>query len=56
MNTTEISHTGNPNPDRFQWDASAEAAYWQQREKLAYTDVSEITLTAFMDAIALMYP
>lgn len=56
MYTTEISHTGYQNPDRFQWDASSEAAYWQQREKLAYTDLSEITLTQFMDAIALMYP
>ena len=42
--------------DRFEWNAGAEAAYWAQCEKIAYTDVSEITLTAFMDAIAVMYP
>ncbi|HEY1844009.1 MAG TPA: hypothetical protein VGH05_04030 [Buttiauxella sp.] len=48
--------SGYSSTDRFQWDASAEAAYWQQCEKNAYTDVSEITLTVFMDAIALMYP
>lgn len=42
--------------DRFEWNAEAEAAYWAQCEKIAYTDVSEITLTAFMDAISLMYP
>lgn len=48
--------TGSSSSDRFQWDAATEAAYWQQCEKIAYTEVSEITLTAFMDAIALMYP
>jgi len=55
MYTPEIT-TDYSSTDRFQWDASAEAAYWQQCEKIAYTDVSEITLGAFMDAIALMYP
>lgn len=49
--TTDYSST-----DRFEWNAAAEAAYWQQCEKIAYTEVSEITLGAFMDAISLMYP
>lgn len=48
--------TVNSSENRFEWNAAAEAAYWQQCEKIAYTDVSEITLTVFMDAIALMYP
>lgn len=56
MYTPEMTDTGYHNPDRFQWNAAAEAAYWQQCEKIAYTEVSEITLGAFMDAIALMYP
>lgn len=55
MYTPEIT-TGSAGENRFEWNAAAEAAYWQQCEKIAYTDVSEITLTAFMDAIALMYP
>lgn len=55
MYTSEIT-TGSAGENRFEWNAAAEAAYWQQCEKIAYTDVSEITLTAFMDAIALMYP
>lgn len=42
--------------NRMLWDASAESAYWQRREKQARSDVEEITLTAFMDAIAVMYP
>lgn len=44
--------------NRMNWDysAGAETAYWQQREKQARTDVEEITLTAFMNAIAVMYP
>lgn len=42
--------------NRMQWDASAESAYWQQREKQAHTDVKEITLAVFMDAISAMYP
>ena len=55
MYTPEIT-TGSAGENRFEWNAAAEAAYWQQCEKIAYTDVSEITLTAFMGAIALMYP
>ncbi|TDS84815.1 hypothetical protein EDF78_12019 [Rahnella sp. BIGb0236] len=55
MYTSEIT-TGSAGENRFEWNAAAEAAYWQQCEKIAYTDVSEITLTVFMDAIALMYP
>ena len=55
MYTSEIT-TGSAGENRFEWNAAAEAAYWQQCEKIAYTDVSEITLGAFMDAIALMYP
>ncbi|MFS7282058.1 hypothetical protein AB6867_26435 [Serratia proteamaculans] len=49
--TTNEAHT-----DRFSWDASAEAAYWQSREKSAKTDPEVITLAAFMDAIGTMYP
>ncbi|WP_447867741.1 hypothetical protein [Rahnella bonaserana] len=55
MYTSEIT-TGSAGENRFEWNAAAEAVYWQQCEKIAYTDVSETTLTAFMDAIALMYP
>lgn len=55
MYTPEIT-TGSAGENRFEWNAAAEAAYWKQCEKIAYTDVSETTLTAFMDAIALMYP
>lgn len=42
--------------NRMTWCAGAEAAYWQQREKDARTEVTEITLQKFMDAIAVMYP
>lgn len=42
--------------NRFEWNAAAEAAYWEQCAKIAYTNVSEITLSEFMNAIALMYP
>lgn len=42
--------------NRMTWGASAEAAYWQQREKDARTEVTEITLPVFMNAIAVMYP
>ncbi|EMF07199.1 hypothetical protein [Serratia marcescens] len=42
--------------NRMKWNASTEAAYWQLREQQARTDVKEITLEKFMDAIALMYP
>ncbi|AGO57689.1 hypothetical protein SOD_p00150 (plasmid) [Serratia plymuthica 4Rx13] len=42
--------------NRMAFDASTEAAYWQRREKQARSDVEEITLAAFMDAIAVMYP
>lgn len=42
--------------NRMKFDASAEAAYWQRREQQARSDVEEITLAAFMDAIAVMYP
>ncbi|MFA1240864.1 hypothetical protein ACCC84_21385 [Serratia odorifera] len=51
MYQTEIS-----TENRMVWDASTEAAYWQQRERQARTGVEEITLAAFMDAIAVMYP
>lgn len=51
MFQTEIS-----TENRMAWDASTEAAYWQQRERHARTGVEEITLAAFMDAIAVMYP
>ena len=42
--------------NRLRWDACTESAYWQQREKQARSEVEEITLAAFMDAIAVMYP
>lgn len=42
--------------DRFAWDASTEAAYWQSREQAACSAVEEITLSEFMDAMAVMYP
>jgi len=51
MYQTEIS-----TENRMAWDASTEAAYWQRREQQARSDVEEITLAAFMDAIAVMYP
>ncbi|CVG64104.1 hypothetical protein [Serratia marcescens] len=51
MYQTEISTV-----NRMAWDASTEAAYWQRREQQARSDVEEITLAAFMDAIAVMYP
>jgi len=44
------------NPERSEWNADAESAYWQLRSEQSYTEVEEITLTTFMDAIALMYP
>ena len=42
--------------NRMAWDASTEAAYWQLREQEARSEVAEISLMAFMDAIAVMYP
>jgi len=42
--------------NRMKFDVSAEAAYWQQREKDARTEVTEINLQTFMDAISVMYP
>lgn len=44
------------NHDRSEWNADAESVYWQLRSEQSYTEVVEITLTAFMDAIAVMYP
>lgn len=46
----------SPNTDRITWDAEAEHAYWQSREKAAHSAVAEISLPEFMDAIAVMYP
>ncbi|MFW5393971.1 hypothetical protein V1951_22155 [Yersinia sp. 2544 StPb PI] len=48
--------TTNDTTDRFSWDASAEAAYWQSREVSAKTEPEAITLVEFMDAIGTMYP
>lgn len=42
--------------NRMKFDVNAEAAYWQQREKDARTEVTEINLQTFMDAISVMYP
>ncbi|BEO78969.1 hypothetical protein I5K96_24030 [Serratia marcescens] len=42
--------------NRMAWDASTEAAYWQLREQEARSEVAEISLMEFMDAIAVMYP
>lgn len=42
--------------ERLTWNAETEATYWQLRSEQAYTEIEEITLTAFMDAIAVMYP
>ncbi|MBH3000401.1 hypothetical protein I5M74_22785 [Serratia marcescens] len=42
--------------NRMAWDASTEAAYWQLREQEARTEIAEITLLEFMDAIAVLYP
>ncbi|CRY69855.1 hypothetical protein [Yersinia pekkanenii] len=36
--------TTNDTNDRFSWDASAEAAYWQSREVSAKTEPEAITL------------
>ena len=44
------------NHDRSEWNADAESVYWQLRSEQSYTEGVEITLTAFMDAIAVMYP
>ncbi|MDP0522244.1 hypothetical protein QOT19_23255 [Serratia marcescens] len=51
MYQTEIS-----TENRMAWDASTEAAYWQLREQEARTEIAEITLLEFMDAIAVLYP
>ncbi|WP_273831151.1 hypothetical protein [Serratia bockelmannii] len=42
--------------NRMAWDASTEAAYWQLREQEARSEVAEISLMEFMDAIAVLYP
>lgn len=56
MYTTEISHTGNQNPDRFQWDASAEAAYWEARAESYVTAPVEIDLHKYMDVLGTLPP
>lgn len=50
-NTREISYE-----NRMRWNAETESAYWQQRENQAHTEVTEIDLATFMDAISVMYP
>jgi len=55
MYTTDIT-TGDASKNRFEWNAGAEAAYWEARAKSYVTLPVEIDLHRYMDVLGTLPP
>ncbi|MBB6117703.1 hypothetical protein F4826_004681 [Rahnella inusitata] len=55
MYTPDIT-TGDASKNRFEWNAGAEAAYWEARAKSYVTPPVEIDLHRYMDVLGTLPP